>query len=110
MLIATSVGGIATSRESNLAKQCCIPGCSNATERLSCPQHAASCKSLQPAVRLSQQDAPTASKKLDTDLDDYFKAKGEKKGKAAAAEGADASSEPAAAADDAAAAEPPAAE
>jgi hypothetical protein len=59
------------------------------------------------------QDAPTAAKKLDTDLDDYFKGKEAKKDKeaaAGAAEGADASSEPAAAADDTAAAQPPAAE
>ena len=59
------------------------------------------------------QDAPTAAKKLDTDLDDYFKGKEAKKDKeaaAAAGEGADASSEPAAAADDTAAAPPPAAE
>lgn len=56
------------------------------------------------------QDAPTAAKKLDTDLDDYFKGKEAKKAKEAAAEGADASSEPAAAADDTAAAKPPAAD
>jgi hypothetical protein len=60
------------------------------------------------------QDAPTAAKKLDTDLDDYFKGKEAKKAKEVAAEGAaegaDASSEQAAAADDTAAAQPPAAE
>lgn len=56
------------------------------------------------------QDAPTAAKKLDSDLDSYFKDKGGKKAKAAAAEGADASAEPAAAAGDETAAEPPAAE